>query len=65
MIWLPTRDANPKTRSVFERYNAVNEADLAEAARKIEQGASEIPLENSYSLATIIGGKEKQEVPTC
>jgi hypothetical protein len=29
-----------KTRSVFERHNTVSEADLAEAARKIEQGAA-------------------------
>jgi len=29
-----------KTRSVFDRYNVVSETDLADAARKIEQGAA-------------------------
>jgi len=27
-----------KTRSVLERYNIISEADLADAARKIEAG---------------------------
>lgn len=54
-----------KTRSVFDRYNVVNETDLAEAARKIEQGASGVTLENSYSLATMTSVADKQGVPTC
>jgi hypothetical protein len=28
-----------KTRSVFERYNITSEADIQDAARRIEEGA--------------------------
>jgi hypothetical protein len=38
---------------VFDKHDVVNKGDLAEAVQKIEQGASEIPLENNYSLATM------------
>ena len=34
-----TRISSHKTRSVFERYNIVSEADIRDAARKIEAGA--------------------------
>ncbi len=47
------RISGHKTRSVFDRYNVVNEDDLADAARRIEQGAGErASLEFGHSLGT-------------
>jgi len=34
-----------KTRSVFDRYNAISESDLADAARKIEPGSEKVVFE--------------------
>jgi hypothetical protein len=46
-----------KTRTVFDRYNIVSGADLAEAARKIEAG--QVHSENIQSLEV----KEKDARP--
>jgi integrase len=44
------RISGHKTRSVFDRYNIVNEADLVEAARRIEEG---IGHESGHTSGTV------------
>lgn len=38
-----------KTDSVFSRYNIVSEADIADAAKKIEEGAKAASASNTVS----------------
>ena len=38
-----------ETRSMFDRYNVVSEADLADAAHRIEQGATQSKIEFEYN----------------
>ena len=44
------RISGHKSRSVFDRYNIVNESDLIEAARQIEAG---VCLQSGYSFGTV------------
>jgi len=37
------RISGHKTRSVFERYNIIDETDLAEAARKLDEKKTDAP----------------------
>ena len=45
-----------KTRSVFDRYNIVNEKDLAEAAAKPDQKAQQRKLRHSDGTVPLKSG---------
>jgi hypothetical protein len=53
------RISGHKTRSIFDRYNIVNEADLADAAIRIEQGAR---LESGHSTGIVEKSSEPEGV---
>jgi integrase len=49
-----------KTDAVFSRYNIVSEADIADAARKIEEGAK-AALQNSTHSSFIVEAQNESE----
>jgi len=55
------RISGHKTRSVFDRYNIVSEADLADAAHRIEAGARNSKLPHSESGSPSDEKKQKVE----
>lgn len=53
-----------KTDSVFSRYNIVSEADIADAARKIEQGAkAAASIHTSFAVEPENSDSQKEEKP--
>lgn len=50
-----------KTRSVFDRYNIIDESDLADASRRIEQGARAHP-EFGHSTGTVEAEQSGKDV---
>lgn len=52
-----------KTDAVFNRYNIVSEADLQDAARKIEAGAKSAVIDSSLTDAQSCSTQEKGEKP--
>src|SRR5208283_5028854 len=53
-----------RIRSIFDHYNIVSEADLAEAARKIGQGTS-VLLENGYNFDRVTPSQKAEQVRSC
>lgn len=56
--------SGPKTDAVFERYNIIDEADLADAARKLdERQKSNIP-DFGHDLGIVAENSTKNAAPT-
>ena len=51
-----------KTDDVFSRYNIVSEADIRDAARKIEEGAKAAISEFNHSLLIVAPNQGSEEV---
>ena len=51
-----------KTDAVFSRYNIVSEADIRDAARKIEEGARAV-IHSSFTVAQESSTQEKGAKP--
>jgi hypothetical protein len=52
-----------KTRSVFDRYNIVSEADLKDAARRLDGYLDQKRAETSKSLVTAAGEPPAADSP--
>jgi hypothetical protein len=51
-----------KTRAVFDRYNIISEADLADAARKVEAG-KRVWAENGQSFGKMHNNRASVPAP--